>query len=271
MAYDPTKPADTDLVKKSAELIRNNFEGLRNDGIVLAKPPLYGDGAPAINVGQTGASYIDAKTGNQYLKNASDKWEVKLSLNSIINNTISNAIDYSLNNTVSELMSSTKNEIVSTGIVLPKPSLYGDGVPAANIGQTSQLYIDTKTGNHYLKKASGDWEAKLSMDSPVEKVQALGNCSGSITISAVNGNIITLTVKSTLSINLNANTSNSYGRVLTLIMTNGGSYTITWPSSIRWAGNMAPLLTATGIDIVTFITTDNGAKWFGMLGGSAFV
>lgn len=271
MAYDPTRPADTDLVKKSAELIRENFEGLRNDGIVLAKPPLYGDGAPAANVGQTGESYIDARTGNQYLKNISGQWEAKLSLDNIISNTIGDTIDYSLNNTVNELVNNTKNELVSTGIVIPKPSLYGDGVPAANIGQTNQLYIDIKTGNHYLKNSSGVWEVKLSLDSPVEKVQTLGNCSGSITISAANGNIVTLTVKGTLSINLNANTSGSYGRVLTLIMTNGGSYTITWPSSVRWARSMAPLLTATGTDIITFITTDNGAKWFGMLGGSAFV
>lgn len=80
MAYNPTKPADTDLVKKSAELIRENFEELRKSGIVLAKPPLYGKGAPTASVGENGDRYIDVVTGNHYYKNFNGQWEPNLTL-----------------------------------------------------------------------------------------------------------------------------------------------------------------------------------------------
>lgn len=80
MAYNPTRPADTDLVKKSAELIRDNFESLRKDGIVLAKPPLYGTGTPKASTGENGDRYIDTVTGNHYYKNTTGQWEQTLAL-----------------------------------------------------------------------------------------------------------------------------------------------------------------------------------------------
>lgn len=81
MAYDPTRPADTELVKRSAELIRGNLEGLRKDGIVFAKPPLYGAGEPKTSTGENGDRYIDTVTGNHYYKNIMGQWELNLSLN----------------------------------------------------------------------------------------------------------------------------------------------------------------------------------------------
>ena len=55
---------------------------------------------------------------------------------------------------------------------------------------------------------------------------------------------------------------------LTLILTNGGSQTVTWPTSVDWAGGTAPTLTAAGIDILTFVTIDGGTIWYGFLAGS---
>lgn len=80
MAYNPLRPSDTDLVKKSAELIRENFEGLRTDGIVFAKPPLYGAGEPKASAGENGDRYIDTVNGNHYYKNSTGQWELNLSL-----------------------------------------------------------------------------------------------------------------------------------------------------------------------------------------------
>lgn len=80
MAYNPAKPSDTDLVKKSAELIRENFEGLRTEGIVFAKPPLYGAGVPKASVGENGDRYIDTVNGNHYYKNTNGQWDLNLSL-----------------------------------------------------------------------------------------------------------------------------------------------------------------------------------------------
>lgn len=111
---------------------------------------------------------------------------------------------------------------------------------------------------------------KADLDAPTEKVQALGNKSGTVAINAANGNIATLTATGALTITLTASAASGYGRVLTLIMTNAGNYAVMWPSSVKWADGTAPTLTASGTDIVTLVTTDNGATWRGMLSGGGY-
>lgn len=156
--------------------------------------------------------------------------------------------------------------IINDGIVIAKPPLYGEGIPAANLGQAGECYIDTKTGNQYLKNASGIWELKLSLEAPIEKLQMLGNCIGNKTIDAAYGNIITLTVVGALTISLAAS-ANGYCRVLSLITTNGGAHVVTWPSTVRWHGGTAPTLT-TETDVLSLMTIDNGLTWYGALFGS---
>ena len=56
---------------------------------------------------------------------------------------------------------------------------------------------------------------------------------------------------------------------ITLLLTNGGSQTVTWDPQIDWAGGTAPTLTAAGIDILTFITQDAGTIWYGFAAGLA--
>ena len=50
----------------------------------------------------------------------------------------------------------------------------------------------------------------------------------------------------------------------TLILTNGGSQTVNWPSSVDWPSATAPTLTSSGVDILVFITIDGGTIWHGM-------
>lgn len=56
------------------------------------------------------------------------------------------------------------------------------------------------------------------------------------------------------------------GRAATfnLIITDGGSATITWPASVKWTDAAAPTLTASGVDVLTFMTP-NGTTWYGTL------
>lgn len=49
-----------------------------------------------------------------------------------------------------------------------------------------------------------------------------------------------------------------------LILTNGGAYTVTWPSSVKWAGGTPPTLTASGVDVLTFLSGDGGTTWYGV-------
>ena len=74
----------------------------------------------------------------------------------------------------------------------------------------------------------------------------------------------TLSVSNVMNIsssNANASTVNSF----MLELTNAGAYTITWWPGIKWQNGVAPTLTASGVDILGFITRDNGTTWRGMV------
>lgn len=52
-----------------------------------------------------------------------------------------------------------------------------------------------------------------------------------------------------------------------LDLTNGGSAVITWWAGIKWPGGWVPTLTASGRDVLGFVTHDGGTTWTGLLLG----
>ncbi len=95
----------------------------------------------------------------------------------------------------------------------------------------------------------------------VEKVQDLGFISGAVALNPAAGNIIKATVAGAVTITLNA--AETGCRTLTLVVTNGG-VGITWPSTVKWADAMTPELSASGTDVITLMTADNGVTWYGV-------
>lgn len=105
-----------------------------------------------------------------------------------------------------------------------------------------------------------------------EVVNTLGNVTGSTSIDLTLGNVITATVTgnttfSFVNPSVAANTSSSF----TLILQNGGAFTVTWPSGsppeVWWGGGSAPTLTVSGYDVITFFTTNGGTTWYGFPAG----
>jgi hypothetical protein len=96
------------------------------------------------------------------------------------------------------------------------------------------------------------------------KTNALGSGSGNRTIDINLGNYVTATTTGTTTWTFSnpAASPNASGFVLEL--TNGGSAAQNWPGGIRWPGGTAPTLTASGVDILTFITDDGGTNWRGV-------
>ena len=104
-----------------------------------------------------------------------------------------------------------------------------------------------------------------------ETVNALGDVGGgtdAIDISA--GNVVTATV-STATQTFTFTNPSATGKAcsFTLLLTNGGSQTVNWPSSVDWAGGDAPSLTSSGVDVLTFTTVDAGTIWYGFAAGLA--
>jgi hypothetical protein len=100
-----------------------------------------------------------------------------------------------------------------------------------------------------------------------ESINSLGTLSASpTTIDLTLGNV----VHATLGINTTFIFSNASASgtacSFTLILVNSGGYTVTWPTTVKWSGGVAPTLTATGTDIFTFVTILGGATtWYGMI------
>jgi len=102
-----------------------------------------------------------------------------------------------------------------------------------------------------------------------ETVNAIGSIGGGTQdIDLTLGNVVTGTVDtSTTTFTFSNPPASGTCGSFTLILTNGGSQTVNWPAAVDWAGGVAPTLTTSGVDILTFITTDAGTTWYGFPAG----
>ena len=50
-------------------------------------------------------------------------------------------------------------------------------------------------------------------------------------------------------------------------LTNGAAFAVTWFTGTKWAGGVAPTLTAAGVDTLGFYTVDGGTTWYGYVLG----
>lgn len=235
MAYDGTRPRDDDFVKQSAELIRKNFEGLRTEGIVTPKPPLFGAGAPAVTLGEIFERYIDTATGNEYYKSTSG-WA-----------------------RVSDLGGIYKTE---AGVY------YSAAAPAVSFGSIGDVCFceGSLAQKMYIKEVTG-WAQKLLLPKGSEKYQDMGSVSGTKNINAVNGTLVKMTISGTTTITLTAALESGHGCTLTLLMRKGGAYTVNWPASVAWAGGIAPTFSEIETDVIA-LTAINGSDWIGTVVGA---
>ena len=81
------------------------------------------------------------------------------------------------------------------------------------------------------------------------------------------GNVQTYTLSGAQTLTFTNPPASGTAGSFTLIVTNGGSATLTWPGAVDWAGGTAPTLTSSGIDILTFTTIDGGTIWYGFAAG----
>ena len=91
----------------------------------------------------------------------------------------------------------------------------------------------------------------------------LGTVSGAVNLDLSLSNDFTATVNANTTFTIiNTPTTGVVGFSLQLI--GGGAYTITFANG-KYPSATAPALTSGGIDVITFITYDNGTNWRGTL------
>lgn len=77
------------------------------------------------------------------------------------------------------------------------------------------------------------------------------------------GNFFTKTASGALTWTF-TNVPSAKAFTLILELTNGGTGTQTWPAAVKWPAGTAPTLTASGVDVLGFITDDGGTTWRGV-------
>lgn len=114
-----------------------------------------------------------------------------------------------------------------------------------------------------------DGTSWVNANTTVSAIDILGPARQNVTAvsaSAIDcslGNYFTKTATGALTWTFtNVPSSRSFAVILEL--TNGGTGTQTWPTSVKWPSGTAPTLTASGVDVLGFITDDGGTTWRGV-------
>lgn len=168
-------------------------------------------------------------------------------------------------NAVSAALTSTNNVVSALEV---RVSAVSAAVSAAfvSIGQRVLKAGDTMSGELIM--------ADNLVTRPKFKDYALtaivkGSVSATTTLDMTEGNFFTaLIAGSTTFVFANPPVSAANGAAaggFVLELQNGASATITWPAAVDWPGGTAPTLTATGYDVLVFITDDGGTVWRGVL------
>lgn len=101
--------------------------------------------------------------------------------------------------------------------------------------------------------------------SPVLAFTALGSVSSAQTLTLSNHSYFSATAASSCTWTFSGAPASGVGFGFVLELTNGGVGTQTWPASVKWPNGVAPSLTASGVDVLAFITRDGGTTWRGVL------
>ena len=148
-----------------------------------------------------------------------------------------------------------------------------NGVDVTNVNVIDDSQI-TLTNAWSASKISSDLDLKLGLSggtmtgaiTAIRETQISLGVSSAIDLSL--GNLFTKSINSNTTFSvlncLSSGTSNSF--ILELV--NAGAFTITWFSGIKWAEGIAPVLTASGVDVLGFYSYDGGVTWKGLVLGN---
>ena len=109
-----------------------------------------------------------------------------------------------------------------------------------------------------------------------ETVNVVGNVNASTAFSFANGNVQTVTVTGTdtgsqIVFSLTNPPASGIAGTMTVIFTNGLAHgDVAWDGAIEWPGGNAPTLSASGVDVISFMTIDAGTTIYGFVGGINF-
>jgi hypothetical protein len=128
-------------------------------------------------------------------------------------------------------------------------------IVTANVTGTATVTVVQMADNNLIRPKLLDYAIKGS---------ALGNTGTAATIDFESANFFSATsTAATTWAFTNPVASGDFGGFV-LELNNGGAYTQTWPAAVDWPAGTAPTLTASGKDLLVFVTRDGGTIYHGM-------
>ena len=103
-----------------------------------------------------------------------------------------------------------------------------------------------------------------------ETVNAIGSVTSNTAVDFSAGNVQTVTVGGNCEFSFTNPPASGKAGTLTLVVTNGGAHTVTFASAVKWPSDVPPSLTTSGVDVISFLTTDEGTNIYGFVGGLNF-
>ena len=148
-----------------------------------------------------------------------------------------------------------------------------DGVTATTT-ELNYLDITTLGLTEASKAVTADANGVVNFDAgTTDDVNTITSSSNAATINLQLGNVFEHDLTENVTYTFSNPGANNTATVFILkIIQDSSARTITWPSSVDWAGGTAPTLTATnnGVDVFVFFTRDGGTTYYGFTAGQAF-
>ena len=115
------------------------------------------------------------------------------------------------------------------------------------------------TWDNKLDKSGGTMTGAITAIRETKVAMAANN------IDLATGNLFTKTISAATTFTVSNVAPTGQTNSFILELTNAGSQVITWWAGMKWAGGTAPVLTASGVDILGFYSHDGGTTWRGVL------